>query len=67
MLPYLPVDIDDPVDRLQVVHARIRELQAGHEPLAGGSLTTLAAYGPFVPCPRASGSGCGSLSGRSPP
>jgi diacylglycerol O-acyltransferase len=49
MLPYLPVDIDDPVDRLQVIHQRIRDLQAGHEPLAGGSLTTLAAYGPFPP------------------
>jgi diacylglycerol O-acyltransferase len=49
MLPYLPVDIADPLDRLRAVHLRIRELQARHEPLAGGSLTTLAAYGPFPP------------------
>ena len=47
MLPYLPVDIADPVERLQAVHQRIRELQAAHEPLAGDSITTLAAYGPF--------------------
>jgi WS/DGAT/MGAT family acyltransferase len=49
LLPYLPVDIVDPVERLQAVHRRIRELQASHEPLAGDSITTLAAYGPFPP------------------
>jgi len=49
LLPYLPVDIADPVERLQAVHRRIRELQASHEPLAGDSITTLAAYGPFPP------------------
>lgn len=49
MLPYLPVDIADPVERLQAVHRRIRELRASHEPLAGESITTLAAYGPFPP------------------
>ena len=49
MLPYLPVDIADPVERLEAVHRRIRELQASHEPLAGESITTLAAYGPFPP------------------
>jgi diacylglycerol O-acyltransferase len=47
MLPYLPVDIADPVERLRAVHRRIGELQASHEPLAGESITTLAAYGPF--------------------
>jgi diacylglycerol O-acyltransferase len=47
LLPYLPVDVADPVERLRVVHERIRELQAAHEPLAGGTLTALAAYGPF--------------------
>jgi diacylglycerol O-acyltransferase len=49
MLPYLPVDIADPVERLRAVHRRIGELQASHEPLAGESITTLAAYGPFPP------------------
>jgi diacylglycerol O-acyltransferase len=49
MLPYLPVDIADPVERLRAVQQRIRERQAAQEPLAGESLTALAAYGPFAP------------------
>ena len=49
MLPYLPVDVADPVERLNLVHERIIALRAGHEPEAGRSLTTLAAYGPFAP------------------
>lgn len=47
MLPYLPVDVADPVERLAVMHRRIKELRAAHEPEAGGSLTTLAELGPF--------------------
>lgn len=49
MLPYLPVDLADPVHRLREVHRRIRALQAGHEPEAGGTITSLAAYPPFAP------------------
>lgn len=49
MLPYLPVDIVDPVERLRVVRERIRDLRAHHEPEAGGSLTTAAELGPFLP------------------
>lgn len=49
MLPYLPVDLADPVRRLDEVHRRIRALQAGHEPEAGGTITSLAAYPPFAP------------------
>ena len=49
MLPYLPVHLADPVDRLQEVHRRIRALQAGHEPEAGGAITSWAAYPPFAP------------------
>ena len=49
MLPYLPVDLADPVHRLDEVHRRIRALQAGHEPEAGGTITSLAAYPPFAP------------------
>lgn len=49
MLPYLPVDIADPVRRLDAVHDRIRTLRASHEPEGGGTLTTLAGYGPFAP------------------
>lgn len=49
MLPYLPVDLSDPVQRLEAVHERIRSLRAGHEPEGGASVTTLAEYGPFAP------------------
>ena len=49
MLPYLPVEMADPVERLNAVHERIKALRAGHEPEAGRSLTTLAEYGPFAP------------------
>jgi WS/DGAT/MGAT family acyltransferase len=49
MLPFLPVDVADPVERLQVVHQRVRDLRARHEPEAGGSLTTVAGYGAFLP------------------
>lgn len=49
MLPFLPVDLADPVERLTAVHDRIQSLLRGHEPEAGGSVTTLAEYGPFAP------------------
>lgn len=47
MLPYLPVDLAEPVERLDAVRQRIQALRASHEPEAGGSLTTLAEYAPF--------------------
>jgi WS/DGAT/MGAT family acyltransferase len=49
MLPYLPVDVADPLLRLRTVQERIGVLRAGHEPEAGQSLTTIAEYGPFPP------------------
>jgi diacylglycerol O-acyltransferase len=49
MLPYLPVDLVDPVERLETVRQRIRELRAGHEPEAGSAMTTLAGFPPFAP------------------
>ncbi len=49
LLPYLPVDLADPVERLETVHRRIRELKASHEPEAGGNITSWAAYGWFAP------------------
>lgn len=49
MLPYLPVDLPDPGDRLEAVKSRIRALQSAGEPEAGSSLTTAAEYGPFPP------------------
>ena len=47
MLPYLPVDLADPVDRLAAVRQRVRALRGPHEPEAGGSLTTPAELGAF--------------------
>ena len=49
MLPYLPVDLADPLERLEAVHHRIRALRAGHEPEAGGWVTSLAEHLPFPP------------------
>lgn len=49
MLPYLPVDVVDPRDRLTAVRERVRVLRTQHEPEAGGSITTAAEYGPFPP------------------
>lgn len=47
MLPYLPVDVADPVERLATVHRRVTELRLHHEPEAGGTITSAAMYGPF--------------------
>lgn len=47
MLPYLPVELDDPVERLMAVRERIRDLRAGHEPEAGGTVTAAAELAPF--------------------
>jgi diacylglycerol O-acyltransferase / wax synthase len=49
MLPFLPVDLESPGDRLRVVRQRIRALRGAHEPVAGGSLTSLAELGAFPP------------------
>jgi WS/DGAT/MGAT family acyltransferase len=49
MLPYLPVDLREPRDRLAAVRARMQTLRSAGEPEAGDSLTTLAEFGPFPP------------------
>ncbi|WP_374454326.1 wax ester/triacylglycerol synthase family O-acyltransferase [Nocardioides sp.] len=49
MLPYLPVDLADPVERLHAVRERIRGLREHHEPEAGGSVTSAAGLAPFAP------------------
>jgi diacylglycerol O-acyltransferase len=49
LLPYLPVDLPDPEERLLAVKERVRALMRRHEPEAGGSITTIAEYGPFPP------------------
>jgi len=49
MLPLLPVDVADPVDRLNAVHARLDALKASKEAQAGAAMTTLARHEPFAP------------------
>jgi diacylglycerol O-acyltransferase len=49
LLPFLPVDVADPAERLAVVRSRVRELRAHHEADAGERLTVAAGYGPFPP------------------
>jgi diacylglycerol O-acyltransferase len=49
MLPYLPVDVASPGDRLTAGHRRIRALRGSHEPEAGAGLTSLAELGAFPP------------------
>ncbi len=47
LLPYLPVDVADPLERVQAVHRRLHRLRAHHEPEAGLGLTSTAELGPF--------------------
>jgi WS/DGAT/MGAT family acyltransferase len=47
MLPYLPVDLAVPAERLAAVRRRVGTLRFLHEPEAGTSLTTAAEYGAF--------------------
>lgn len=47
MLPYLPVDVADPVERLTTVSSRIRSLRGAHEPEGGVGLTSAAEYVAF--------------------
>lgn len=49
VLPYLPVDVADPVDALAEVHRRLSEAKASKEAEAGESVTSLAAHEPFGP------------------
>ncbi len=47
MLPYLPVEVADPVKRLNTVRLRIRTLRGQREPEGGQGITTVAEYGLF--------------------
>ncbi|UBU18231.1 WS/DGAT/MGAT family O-acyltransferase [Nonomuraea gerenzanensis] len=49
LLPYLPVHLADPAERLRAVHAHLAELKAGGEARTGEALTTLAAHELFPP------------------
>jgi len=52
MLPYLPVDLADPRDRLNAVHERVQTLRPRHEPEAGEAITRAAEHGLFAPVAR---------------
>jgi diacylglycerol O-acyltransferase len=49
MLPFLPVHVADPVERLRAVRAALEERKQGGEAQAGARLTTLAEDLPFLP------------------
>jgi len=49
MLPMLPVDVGDPVERLSVVHRRLVEKKAGKESFAGAAVLSLARHEVFAP------------------
>lgn len=48
MLPYLPVDEEDPVERLRSVHARLRRTKAGGQRQAGNAFVSMANRVPFA-------------------
>lgn len=47
LLPYLPVDLADPLERVQAAHRRLHRLRAAHQPEAGVGITSAAELGPF--------------------
>ena len=47
MLPFLPVEVADPVERLTTIRHRIRALRSRHEPEAGEGITGAAELGWF--------------------
>src|SRR5215213_154956 len=49
MLPFLPVHLDDPVERLVAVQRSVLAIRAAGEPEAGESITTIAEYEPYPP------------------
>ncbi len=49
MLPFLPVEIADPVEQLSAIHGRMSAHKAGGETQAGHAVTTVAEHWPFAP------------------
>lgn len=49
LLPFLPVDVADPVEALHVVRERLSAVNKSDQTHAGAAVTELAAYGPFAP------------------
>ncbi|BBX74085.1 wax ester/triacylglycerol synthase family O-acyltransferase [Mycobacterium shinjukuense] len=48
MLPYLPVEQDDPVKRLRLVHTRLERLKGSGEQQAASTFVSLTNFVPFV-------------------
>ncbi len=48
MLPYLPVELDDPVERLQAVHSRLARAKSSGQRQAGNAVFSAANYIPFA-------------------
>ncbi|MEV0295454.1 wax ester/triacylglycerol synthase family O-acyltransferase [Nocardia sp. NPDC050710] len=49
MMPFLPIDVADPVERLSTIHARMTEHKSRDEARAESSLLTVASRLPFAP------------------
>jgi diacylglycerol O-acyltransferase len=48
MLPYLPIELEDPVERLQAVHRRLMRAKSGGQRQAGSAIVSAANYIPFA-------------------
>lgn len=48
MLPYLPVELDDPIRQLRAVHTRLTRAKRGGQRQAGSMFVSMANYIPFM-------------------
>jgi len=48
MLPYLPIELEDPVEQLQAVHSRLTRLKSSGQRQAGAAFFAAANYIPFA-------------------
>jgi diacylglycerol O-acyltransferase len=48
MLPYLPVDLDDPIQQLRTVHSRLTRTKQGGQRQAGNIAVSASSYVPFM-------------------
>jgi diacylglycerol O-acyltransferase len=48
MLPYLPVELDDPIQQLRAVHSRLTRAKQGGQRQAGNMAVSAAGYVPFM-------------------
>jgi diacylglycerol O-acyltransferase len=48
MLPYLPVELDDPIQQLRTVHSRLTRTKQGGQRQAGNIAVSASGYVPFM-------------------